>query len=493
MTESIAATVAGKVRGATRDGIHVFRGIPFAAPPVGELRFRPPAPAVPWDDVRDATHAGPVAPQLESPLEKMLGAPAPQWDEAECLTLNVWSPGLDDARRPVMVWIHGGAFVNGAGSSPIYDGRKFAQHGDVVVVTINYRLGAFGFLHVESILGEEFAGAGNVGILDQVVALGWVRDNIEGFGGNPDDVTIFGESAGGMSVGTLLGTPAAQGLFHKAIVQSGSSSFTLPSSRATVIARDLLAAAGITNAEEAATVPADTILAAQGEVLARVMRTEMPFMPVVDGTVLPDSPLTTIASGTTGDVPVMVGTTLDEMTLFLALDLGVGEPDGNAIVEQMRGVFGEHTETAVATYTTNRDGASNGDVFTAIATDRVFRIPAIRLAEAQAGQGRTAHMYLFTWATPVFDGKLKSCHALELPFVWDALDEPGLSLLTGDGPERQAIADAMHAAWIRFARTGDPGWPAYELERRATQRFDTALEVLDDPMGDERALWDSVA
>jgi para-nitrobenzyl esterase len=183
--ESVVATTGGKVRGTHRDGVHVFRGIPFAAPPVGELRFRPPGPVTSWEGELDARHAGPWAPQLPSPLESMVGAPPPRWDEGACLSLNVTTPGLDDARRPVMFWIHGGAFVNGAGSSPIYDGTRFATRGDVVVVTVNYRLGAFGFLHLEEILGAELAGSGNAGILDQVAALEWVRDNVEAFGGDP--------------------------------------------------------------------------------------------------------------------------------------------------------------------------------------------------------------------------------------------------------------------------------------------------------------------
>ena len=208
---STVRTTAGEVRGKTKRDVKVFRGIPFAAPPVGPLRFRPPAPAPAWDGALDATHAGPWAPQLPSPLEKMLGAPDPRWDEGRCLSLNVTTPATDGAGRPVMFWIHGGAFVNGAGSSPIYDGTKFAEQGDVVIVTVNYRLGAFGFLHLDDIFGAGLEGSGNLGLLDQVAALEWVRDNIAAFGGNPDDVTVFGESAGGMSIGALLGMPRARG------------------------------------------------------------------------------------------------------------------------------------------------------------------------------------------------------------------------------------------------------------------------------------------
>jgi para-nitrobenzyl esterase len=492
MDEGTVRTTAGEVRGRSRRGVHGFRGIPFAAPPVGPLRFRPPAPVPAWDGVLDATHAGPWAPQLPSPLEKMLGAPPPKWDEAGCLTLNVTTPAADGARRPVMFWIHGGAFVNGAGSTPIYDGTKFVEHGDVVVVTVNYRLGAFGFLHLADVFGADFAGSGNLGLLDQVAALEWVRDNIAAFGGDPDAVTVFGESAGGMSIGALLGMPRAQGLFHRAILQSGSPAFAARADAATAVARDILELAGITTVDELETVPADTILEAQGQLMARGDRLDLPFQPTVDGDVLPDLPLKTIASGATGDVPTMIGTTADEMTLFLGLNLGVGQIDEDQLLKQMRKFFGDDATKVVDAYKANRAGCTSGDLLTAISTDRVFRIPAIRLAETQARLGRPTYMYLFTWPSPVMDGKLKSCHALELPFMWDALDTPGLSMLTGDGQERQAIADEMHARWIAFGRTGDPGWPAYDTDRRATQVFDVDCEVVDDPQGSERALWDGV-
>lgn len=493
MSDPIVVTTHGQVRGTTLEGTHSFRGIPFAAPPVGSLRSRPPVPAEPWSDVRDATKAGPVAPQPESPLEKLLGAPAPHWDEASCLTLNVWTPGLGDKKRPVMVWIHGGAFVNGSGSSPIYDGTRFSEHGDVVVVTINYRLGVFGFLHLEDIFGDEYAGSGLAGILDQVAALEWVRDNIAAFGGDPDCVTIFGESAGAMSIGTLLGLPSAEGLYHRAILQSGAAAFAHSRDAATTVARKVLAEAGITTMEEFDAVPAEALLDAQIAVVAQGDRTELPFMPVVDGQYLPNMPQQSIAAGVTGDVTTLIGTTHDEMTLFLLMDLGAADPDGEAVAMQMENVFGEGSEEALKRYQKNRPDASYKDVLVAVSTDRVFRIPAIRLAEEQIGAGRDSFMYLFTWASPVFDGLLKSCHALELPFMWDALDQPGLSMLTGDGEERQAIADDMHAAWIAFARTGNPGWDAYDLDRRATRRFDVEPGIMEDPMGDERELWKTIA
>jgi para-nitrobenzyl esterase len=487
MTEPTAETTSGTVRGLTRDGVQVFRSIPYGAPPVGTLRFRPPRPVASWSGVRDATHFGPVAPQLPSPLESALGAPDPVCDEAACLTLSVFTSALDDARRPVLFWIHGGAFVNGSGATPVYDGSNFANHGDVVVVSINYRLGAFGFLHLEDVFGAEFAGSGNAGILDQVLALEWVRDNIAAFGGDPDRVTIFGESAGGMSVGTLLGMPAAQGLYAQAIVQSGGASFAATRESATEVARAVLAEAGVDTVADLEAAGMDALLAAQGKVLASGARTDLPFMPVVDGSTLPRRPVDAVRDGL-GAVPTMIGTTKDEMTLFTVLDLGIGEIDGDAVGRALAKTFGDRGTDVRAAYERLYPDAEPSDLLTAIATDRVFRVPAIRLAEAGLPH-RATHMYLFAWETPVFGGKLKSCHALELPFMWDAVDKPGLSMLTGEGADRQALADAMHRAWIDFARTGDPGWPRYDAERRATRRFDTTVETVDDPMGDQRELW----
>jgi para-nitrobenzyl esterase len=490
MTDPTATLTSGDVRGTTRDGVHVFRSIPYAAPPVGSLRFRPPRPVEPWSGVRDATKFGAVAPQTPSILEAMMGAADPVVDEADCLSLSIYTPALDDAKRPVMFWIHGGAFIMGTGGSPVYDGRRFAQHGDVVIVSINYRLGAFGFLHLEEIFGDEFRGSGNLGILDQVCALEWVRDNIASFGGDADRVTIFGESAGGMSVGTLLGLPAAQGLFAQAIVQSGGSSFCATATVATDVARSVLAEAGIDTVAELESAPMDAILAAQTKTLAARGSTDLAFMPVVDGTVLPERPIDAVAGGA-GAVPTLIGTTKDEMTLFTQLDLGLGEIDGEVVDRVLADSFGDRGPEVLAAYRELHPDLDDRDLLTVLATDRVFRIPAIRLAEAAVDR-RPTFMYLFTWETPVFGGKLKSCHALELPFMWDAIDKPGLSMLTGDGPERQALADTMHAAWISFARTGDPGWPAYDADRRATRRFDSIVETVDDPERAQRELWTGI-
>jgi para-nitrobenzyl esterase len=495
LTDTIVETRYGKLRGAHRDGIHVFRGIPFAAAPTGARRFRPPEPPAAWTGVRDALHAGPIAPQPPSPLDVLFGTPAPPWDE-DCLSLNVWTPALDDARRPVMVWIHGGAFVNGSGSTPWYDGTRFAVHGDVAVVTINYRLGALGFLHLAPFGAERFAGSGNAGILDQVAALEWVRDNIAAFGGDPGQVTVFGESAGGMSVGTLLGTPAAQGLFHRAIVQSGSASFVSTAETATEIAQRVLAKLDLSpsSVDKIEDLPPEQIIDAQNALFAKEARLRLPFQPVVDGLHLPRPPLDAIASGESGDVPLLIGTTAHEMTLFLVLDPALGKVDAAGLARRAQRVFGDAGDAALRTYIENHGREPLTDTFVALETDRVFRIPAIRLAEAEVGAGRPVHMYLFAWETPAFGGLLRSCHALELPFVWDVLDQAGVNVLTGEGPERQGLARDMHQRWIAFARTGDPDWPRYDLDRRPVIVFDgSGSRVVNDPARDERRLWDGVA
>jgi para-nitrobenzyl esterase len=495
VSESMVDTRSGKAQGYTRDGVHVFKGIPFARPPVGPLRFQPPQPPEPWAGVLDATRYGKISAQLQGRMERLFGAPPIESSE-DSLTLNVWTPGLDDARRPVMVWIHGGAFVNGTGSTPWYNGIRFATAGDVVVVTINYRLGGFGFLHLADLGGERFASSGNAGILDQVAALEWVRDNIDAFGGDPGNVMIFGESAGAMSVGTLLGTPAARGLFHRAALQSGSSSAVFTRDDATKVAEQLIVAAGLApgDVDGLVALPTEALLAAQGELLAHRSALYTPFRPVVDGTALPSAPLDAIAAGREGDVPTLVGTTLDETTLFFLADPKVAALDETGLLARARELLGDGAEKAVATYTATCAGASPRDVLIAITTDWAFRIPAIRLAEAQAVKGRPAFMYLFTWATPVFGGALKSCHALELPFVFDNLQKGRSDMFTGDGPERQGLADRMHSAWIAFAHTSDPGWPAYDLEDRATVVFSgEPNRVEPDPMGAERRLWEGVS
>ena len=487
---TIAATRSGKIEGIEHDGVLVFRGIPFAAPPVGPRRFLPPAREASWDGVRDATKFGADVAQVDLPFARILGSDSAHSSE-DGLYLNVWTPACDDARRPVMVWIHGGAYIFGSGRVPWYDGTHFAQHGDVVVVTVNYRLGPFGFLHLADLFGPEFNGSGNAGILDQVAALEWVRDSITAFGGDPENVTIFGESAGANSVGTLLGVPSARGLFAKAIAQSGAGAWVSTRDRATEIARRTVEHVGVQpgDVEALQSAPVDRFFGAHGSAAIDVEggQAALTWQPVVDGDTLLAMPLDAVRAGNAAGVHFLTGTNEHEMTLFQVLDPALAELDDDTIVGHLQPIASDPA-ALLAAYRDAMPGASPAQIWSALATDAAFRMPAHHLAEAQ-GAHAPVWMYRFSWETPVFGGVLRSTHALEIPFVFDNLHQAGAENITGTGPERQAIADAMHRAWIRFARTGDPGWPAYDTARRATMRFDREVDVLDDPGAEYRQAW----
>ncbi len=493
---AIVATRSGKVEGLARGGVLQFRGIPYATPPVGALRWRAPRREPSWDGVRDATQFSPESAQTEFGLTKLLGGTRPAYSE-DSLYLNVYTPACDDAARPVMVWIHGGAFVWGSAATPWYDGTRLARNGDVVVVTINYRLGPFGFLHLGDLFGPELDGSGNLGILDQIAALDWVRDCISAFGGNPENVTVFGESAGGGSVGTLMGTPAARGLFTRAAPQSGAASWLSTREHATAVATRMIDRLGVRAGDLDALLAEDTdaVLAAQPAFREDGVQA-LPFQPVVDGAVLPEPPLVAIRAGNAAGVSLLTGTNLHEMTLFLVADPDLGALADAGIVDRLRPVAGDQAAALLDSYRARRPHASAREVWTDLATDGVFRIPSILLLEAQVPHA-PAWSYLFTWESPAFGGLLRSTHALEIPFVFDNLDAAGMELFTGNGPERQGIADAMHRAWTSFARTGDPNheglpaWPRYDLDRRATMRFDVTCEVVDDPAGDDRKAFEA--
>jgi para-nitrobenzyl esterase len=493
---TIVATRSGKVEGIERDGVQIFRGIPFAAPPVGALRWQAPQREDDWDGVRDASRFSAQSAQSEFQMTKLLGGEQPANSE-DSLYLNVYTPACDDAARPVLFWIHGGAFMWGSADTPWYDGSKFARHGDVVVVTINYRLGPFGFLYLDQLFPGAFPAAGNVGILDQVAALEWVRDCIAAFGGDPQRVTIFGESAGAASVGTLLGTPAARGLFRGAIAQSGAASWFSTPDRTTEITAQLVEQLGVRPGDAGALLATtkDQIIAALPAFNEGTGR--LPFQPVVDGVTLPQPPLDAIAAGNASGVHVIAGTNRHEMTLFLAGDPELATMTDAVIVERARSVVGDAADQVVAGYRARRPDATPQEMWLDIATDMVFRFPALQLIEAQIANG-PAWSYLFTWETPVFGGFLKSTHALEIPFVFDTLDQRESEFFTGTGAERQGIADAMHNAWISFARNGDPDhggiphWPAYDTTERSTMRFDTTVELLSDPAGADRAAFEAL-
>ena len=496
----LVRTTAGLVCGVPGlvDGISAFWGIPYAAPPVGALRLLPPQPPRPWVGEREAAVAGPVAPQRQGPLEGALGGYG-EPDE-DCLTLNVWTPGPEPAGgRPVLVWVHGGSFTTGAGGIPWYDGSRLAARGDVVVVTFNYRLGALGFLHLADLAGEAWAGSGNIGLLDQLATLRWVRANIAEFGGDPEQVTVFGESAGAMSIATLLAMPEAAGLFSQVILQSGAGTFVQDRETATALAAAVLDELGVPRADPSrlADVPVAAVLEAQAVASGRRSGVGLAFMPVVDGSTLPSWPEAALAAGSAAGVPVVTGTTRDEMRLFSAVapDAFAAEDEGALVrhVAAIPDVGPEHAPAIVAAYRRRWPDLTPTDLHVTIHTDHAFRRPAQRLATLQAQAGSRAWSYWFTWASPIFGGMLGSYHGLEIPFVFDNLDRPAIDLLTGGGEHLQALADRMAGAWLAFARGGDPGWPAYDpAGARTTMRFDLPPELVDDPHPDLRAAWESI-
>jgi para-nitrobenzyl esterase len=493
LTTTVVETQFGKVEGVQKGSVKIWKGIPFAQAPLGSLRFRPPQQHKPWSGVRDASQFGPIAPQVPMQMEAMFGS-AQVISGEDCLYLNIWSPGADNALRPVMVWIHGGAFVTGSGSTPWYEGSSFAINGDVVVVTINYRLGALGFLHLADLGADASEFTSNCGLLDQVAALEWVRDNIAAFGGDPSNVTVFGESAGAMSIGTLLAMSSSRGLFKRAILQSGAGNAVSKREAATKAASALMTELGLGTNQITVLkdVPVDQLLAAQNKVGSR--RGLLAFQPAVDGITLERMPIEAIADGSAEGVEVLIGTNRNEMKLFTRMTPSTANPD-EVLLHKL---FGANGQQVLDTYRGALPQELAGDAWTDLTTDRTFRIPAIRLAEKQAKRGEQVWMYRFDWRTPVFGGRLGACHALEIPFVWNNLDRPGVSLFTGDSPSRQVVADYMHTAWIAFARNGNPNtstlpyWPAYEWERRATMIFDEACKVENDPQSTERRLWDEV-
>jgi para-nitrobenzyl esterase len=481
---------SGELEGREKNGVLLFAGIPYAAPPIGERRFLPPEPHPGWQGVRDAKRFGPAAPQR--PGEGLTAAPL-RWDE-DCLTLNVATPCADDSARPVLVWIHGGGFRTGKGGIPWYDGHSFAERGDVVTVTINYRLGPLGFAHLPEFGGDAYASSGLNGILDQIAALRWVRDNIAAFGGDPEQVTIAGESAGGMSVGTLLGIPSAQGLFRAAIPQSGAAHHTIDEELALGVARRFAEELGAHSLADLQAATADEILDAQARAESHFARSNqgglggMIFRPVVEARALPQKPIDAIAAGSARDVRILVGSNQHETTLF-----GAMLSDDPARVEQVANrIFGD--ASGLERYRKAHPGASTRDLMIALTTDQMFRIPAVRLAEAQATAGGQVWKYRFTWESRAFGGKLGATHALEVPFAFNTLTRPGVDVFLGDGPIPQGLADTMHAVWTRFVRDGDPRaegipeWPSY-LPGRRVMEFGDRVGLLEDPDRATREAW----
>jgi len=508
----IVETSHGKLAGIEAEGVCVFRGIPYARPPLGGLRFRPPEPPEAWAGVREAQAFGPSAPQNQSML-RMVSFGVGKNSE-DCLSLNVWTPAIDAQRRPVLVWIHGGAFSIGSGSQPIYDGAHLARRGDVVVVTLNYRLGALGFLRFVDLCGDQLPSSGNDGLLDQIAALQWVQQNIGRFGGDPGQVTIFGQSAGSISVVMLLASPLARGLFRRAILQSGSANFVSSTERAARVAAAFLHELDLGPAQAARLreLPTSVLLQAQQRVATALAPKlgGLPFQPVVDGNVLPRDPFSAVADGAAREIPILIGTTVDEMKMFALTDPAARTLDEDGLLRRCgRTMPGDVADgescarRAVQTYRTARGarGAPTDppQLWFAIESDRVFRHPAMRLAELQRPHQEKTYAYLFTWPSPFMDGSFGSCHAVDLPFVFGTLDDPLMQFFAGNTAEAWRLSEWVQDAWLAFARTGTPAsagledWPAYDRARRSTMLLGRECGAEEAPLEQERRFWDEIA
>lgn len=484
-------TAAGALRGSREAGLAVFRGIPFAEPPVGANRFAAPQPVRGWDGVRDAVSYGPPPPQAGA-----FGMDALSQDAAgdgDWLTVNVWSPEpAPGAGLPVLVWIQGGAYVIGTSGLPEYDGGRLSREGGVVVVTFNYRLGIEGFAQIEG-------APANRGLLDQVAALRWVRDNIRAFGGDPDQVTVFGQSAGGGSIAALLAMPRAAGLFRRAVAMSVPGTFFSPE-----LAADIAAAcadelglrptvadlSGVAPPELAAA--GDAVIAKAAQWTDRwgpATRRSILFSPVVDGDVLPVTPWQALADGAGRDIELLVGHTREEQRLFTTIEGLLGE------------VTDEQATTALRVFAPGPDGADRyraafplagpDELYELVNSDWLFRMPSLHLAQAQTAAGGRAHVYELTWPAPGMGGVFGACHGLDVPLVFGNLSDTQAATLIGETPtpEAEALSAHIRNAWTAFATHGDPGWPAYDDAQRLVQLLDTQPTVTAYPEENSRLLW----
>ena len=512
----VTETSCGKVRGFERRGIKVFKGIPYGASTAGANRFMPPVDPAPWAGVRDVLEYGHSAPQRDPspppapPRDPSAPKPVPgpsiftalgvrggssPGEGEDCLFLNVWTPAIHDGRkRPVMLWLHGGGFGSGSGSSLSNDGTNLALRGDVVVVTVNHRLNVLGFANFSE-FSADFAASGDAGMLDIVHALQWVRANIAQFGGDPNTVMIFGQSGGGRKCETLLAMPSAKGLFHRATIESGVAIQVVSRDTAIRLAEQLLAKLGIPKAEvhEVQKIPLERIMAASFAVLrerGKIDQNVAGFAPTVDGKILPQHPFHPAASPESADVPVMIGSTRTEWT-GLTTEAALFRLDEDGMRAQVKEILGDQSPAMIDLYRKSNPGATPSDIFFLIASDYHYVAPTMKIAERRAALGKApVYQYYFTWVTPVQGGELRTPHNMEIPFAFDNVQISAKS--TGGGPEAMALADKVSDAWIAFARTGNPNtpklphWPEFTAKDRATMVIDNVSKVVNDPLRERR-------
>lgn len=496
-------TSLGLIAGIQRDGVEIFRGIPYAQPLQGLDRIRAPRPVEPWDGVFEATRWAPAAAQEEIPL---MGVGASGDD---CLALNIWRPAERKQPLPVMVWIHGGGFATGASHQALYEATALARDNGVIVVSCNYRLGILGFGHWGD--WPELKGVSNAGLRDQILALQWVQAHIADFGGDPGNVTVFGESAGGMSIACLLASPLAKGLFHRAIIQSGSPDHVVVEDEARRITRRFADAAG----DVAACLqgPLAGIITAQRPCFATtvnrglhqppVPQFGMTLLPVLGDDVLPQHPLQAMADGAGADIPVLLGTTVDEWRLFYLAPQAMGrgqarpEPDAERLLHEFERTLPGRAQPMLERYQALLPALPGSELFCAYETDRMFRVPSYRLAEARACASTPTWHYLFEWPC-AWDRRLGSCHVMEVPFVFGIIDRPTGQFFTGGGAEAERLSAEVRAAWTAFARDGVPAaagwpeWPPYTEAGRASLRIAAQTRREDDPEPGRRLAWQGI-
>ncbi len=491
----VVQTKQGKVQGTTEQKVCVWRGIPYAKAPVGELRFKSPQPADSWPEVKNATQFGAASLQPQSSFTGNMPK------SEDCLSLNIWSPAADGKKRPVMFWIHGGGFIVGAGSSDLYNGANLAQNGDVVVVSFNYRLGVLGFLFFEGDAATKAGLENNLGIKDQIAALKWVKENIAAFGGDPNQVTIFGESAGGTSVETLLACPAARGLFKGAIAESGPTTILWTKNIGHLLTQKFLSFLNINegNLSLLKSLPADTLKAAEYKLAEFMMKetTTRVFCPTIDGQLLTTNIDACLNPTQSGHVALMIGTNKDEATMFTRKGLEMVPTKSKELEKDFLYVIKEDEKLRITSaykqYPRKRGVLD-------LVTDGVFRIPAIRMAECQSKHS-TVYMYRFEFTSFLLNltGK-RSFHGLELPFVFGNTENKVSKLLKvlANKKTRLRLSSEMQLAWINFARYGNPNgehgntWKNYDVKDRSTMIFNRKTKLVNDPGSTQRKAWDGV-